>query len=92
MLPARYGGALTDYQFVERETGGVTRLELRASPRVGSLDDPGVVETVLEHLEARDGSGRAMASLWRAAGTVTVVREEPELTSERKSAAARAGA
>ncbi len=84
VLPARYGGALTDYQFVERETGGVTRLELRASPRVGSLDDPGVVETVLEHLEARDGSGRAMASLWRAAGTVSVVREEPELTVNGK--------
>ena len=84
VLPARYGGALTDYQFVERETGGVTRLELRASPRVGSLDGPGVVETVLDHLEARDGSGRAMASLWRAAGTVSVVREEPELTRNGK--------
>ena len=84
VLPARYGGALTDYQFVERERDGITRLALRASSRVGPLDATAVVETVLGHLDATDGRAQAMASLWRAAGTIEVVREEPELTRNGK--------
>ena len=84
VLPARYGGALTDYQFVERERDGITRLALRASSRVGPLDASAVVETVLGHLDATDGRAQAMASLWRAAGTIEVVREEPELTRNGK--------
>ena len=38
VLPARFGGAITDYQFAEHETErGVTRLELRVHLRVGAF-------------------------------------------------------
>ncbi len=84
VLPARHGGTLTDYQFAERETDGMTRLELRVSARVGPLNGSDVVETVLGHLQAGDGGAQVMANLWRAAGTVEVVREEPELTRAGK--------
>jgi hypothetical protein len=84
VLPARHGGALTDYQFAEREIDGMTRLELRVSPRIGPVDSSNVVETVLDHLSAIDGAAQVMADLWRAAGTVEVVREDPELTRSGK--------
>jgi hypothetical protein len=84
VLPSRFGGAMTDYQFVEREINGMTRLALRVSPAVGPLDGPSVVETVLDHLRSRDGAGRVMGVLWRAAGTVEVVRETPVLTRSGK--------
>ena len=80
VLPTRFGGSLADYQFAERETEGVTRLELRAHPRLGELDEAAVVEAVLAHLDASPGGGRVMTALWRATDTVEVVREEPELT------------
>jgi hypothetical protein len=80
VLPARFGGSLTDYQFVEREIGGVTRVVLRVHPRLTGVDDSAVVESVLGHLEASSGAGRAMTAIWRATGTVEIVREEPRLT------------
>jgi hypothetical protein len=81
VLPARFGGAITDYQFAERETdGGVTRLELRVHPRVGALDEATVTECVLSHLEGSPGGGQVMTALWRATGTVQIVREEPSIT------------
>ena len=80
LLPARFGGSLTDYQFAERETEGVTRLELRVHPRLGELNEAAVVEAVLAHLDALPGGGRVMTAVWRATGTVEIVREEPTLT------------
>ena len=89
VLPARYGGALTDYQFVERETDGITRLALRASSRVGPLDASAVVETVLAHLEPRTARAQVMASLWRAAGTIDGRTRGAGADEEREGAAAR---
>ena len=35
VLPARFGGAPTDYQFVEREDArGLPKVDLRVSPRI----------------------------------------------------------
>jgi hypothetical protein len=62
----------------------VTRLELRVSPGVGPLDGSDVAETVLGHLASKDGGARVMADLWRAAGTVEIVREVPEQTRAGK--------
>jgi hypothetical protein len=84
VLPNRFGGDSTDYQFVERELDGVTRLQIRISPRLGVVPEADVVETTLAHLAAGDGGAGMMAQLWRTAGTVTVVREEPEATAASK--------
>ena len=52
VLPARFGGSLTDYQFAERESEGVTRLELRVSPRSASWTRLPSSTRVLAHLDA----------------------------------------
>ena len=36
LLPARFGGSSTDYQFVEREDNGLPRVALIVSPRLGA--------------------------------------------------------
>jgi hypothetical protein len=38
VLPARFGGNPTDYQFVERERHGLPKVSLVVSPHIGSLD------------------------------------------------------
>ena len=47
VLPARFGGYATDYQFVEEEDGGLPKVSLLVSPRLGSLDQEQVLAEVL---------------------------------------------
>jgi hypothetical protein len=84
VLPARFGGTVTDYQFVEQEVDGLTRLTLRASPRLGALSEQELRDAVLDHLASGDGGARVMAELWRGAGTLTVSREAPATTRMSK--------
>ncbi len=84
VLPARFGGGPADYQLVEQEIEGIPRVSIVVSPRLGAIDDPSVVETVLGEL----GSGRAyrgmMARVLREAETLRVVRAEPYVTAGAK--------
>ena len=72
---------MTDYQFVEHEVDGMTRLTLRVSPTVGPLSEADVLEVVFHRL---DSDGKMMAELWRRAGTVGVARETPLMTTTGK--------
>jgi hypothetical protein len=81
ILPARFGGAMSDYQFVEHEVDGVTRLTLRISPHIGELSEHEVLGVVFGRLDA---DGKMMAEVWRRAGTVAVSRETPQMTSTGK--------
>ena len=54
----RFGGAATDYQLVEETDGPCQRSSLIVSPRVGPVDESGVVEVVLAALCGR-GPGAA---------------------------------
>jgi len=85
VLPRRFGGLPTDYQVVEQEVDGATRLRLRVSPAVGALDEAAVVEEALAYLGGRSGAERAMAAVWRGAGTLEVVRAEPHMTAASKT-------
>jgi hypothetical protein len=78
-LPKRFGGAATDYQFVEEEEDGIARVHIVISPRVGPLDDEAVEREVLAALSARDAANRAMAVFWRDGRTLRVVRREPHV-------------
>ena len=49
-LPARFGGSPSDYQLVEDEVGGLARVELLVSPRVGEVNEPELVAYVLDAL------------------------------------------
>lgn len=84
VLPGRFGGSPVDYQLVERETAGVTRVQVRVSPRVGDVSEREVVNVVLAHLASSNGAGQVMAGLWAAGNTLEVVRAEPEETSAGK--------
>lgn len=88
VLPARFGGHPTDYQLVEEEEEGLSRVTLVVSPRVGGIDERRLVATVLEVLATPSGvesaGNRLMADHWRAAGTLRVVRRDPYSTAAGK--------
>jgi hypothetical protein len=78
VLPARFGGASTDYQVLEQEDAqGLLRLRLLVSPDLGPLDAALVGETFLAELERNSFSDTFGARVWRTAGTVEVRREQP---------------
>ena len=84
VLPARFGGAPTDYQFVEEERDGLPTVSLIVSPRVGPIDEAEVQSTVFGVLSARDLAHRMMVALWRDGGTLQVARREPHVTNAGK--------
>jgi hypothetical protein len=72
-----------DYQLVEEEEDGVTRVSVLVAPRLGDLDEDEVIETVLRTVGFADWS-RRMADTWRKAGTLRVKRREPYATRAGK--------
>jgi hypothetical protein len=85
VLPARFGGASTDYQLVEEERqGGLSQLVLIVSPHVGAVDEAIVRQTFLDELRHDGWSGRLMAGTWERAGAVIVRRQDPVATKAGK--------
>ena len=85
VLPNRFGGTSLDYQLLEEEDNhGFTRLFLLISPRVGSINEQAVVETVLEALSRGSDAGSVAGAIWRQAGTLKVRRTEPIWTARGK--------
>ena len=82
-LPGRFGGTAIDYQLVETEEEGLSRISIVASPRLGPLDEAAVLATVFEVLGQAPG-GRMMTDHWRQGQTLRVVRREPYVTSTAK--------
>jgi hypothetical protein len=84
VLPARFGGRPTDYQFVERERDGLPIVSLVIADAVGALDPDQVVRAVLEYLK-NQGLGEAiMADVWTQGGTLQIVRRDPHVTQAGK--------
>jgi hypothetical protein len=85
VLPARFGGAPTDYQLVEEEAAdGQPRLRLLVHPAVGPLDPIEVVNAFLAAISAGSGAERVMGLLWREAGLLRVERLAPRMTASGK--------
>jgi len=83
VLPARVGGSAGDYQLVEREADGETRLTLRVSPRACSPSASKVRECFLQ--EVRKYYGGSLASrMWAHADAVEVIVGEPITTANGK--------
>jgi hypothetical protein len=83
VLPARFGGGPTDYQFVEYEDArGLPRVDLRVSPHLAVADEAAVRDLVLEVLNGGRRSG--YGDRWREAGTLAVVRGRPLETGAGK--------
>ncbi len=71
-----------------RGDAGLTRFAIAVSPDVGAIDEPGLVADVLAHLR-RGRPGAALAAhIWRQAGTLLVVREDPQAGAGHKVPAA----
>jgi hypothetical protein len=83
ILPARFGGHPTDYQFVEEEEAGLPKVSVVVGPRIGPVDEKAIVATVLEALGSQPGC-KLMASQWREGKTLRVVRSEPYATGAGK--------
>jgi hypothetical protein len=83
VLPKAFGGAPTDYQLVEAEEDGLSRILVVASPALGALDDSAVVQCVLETLRHYPG-GSAMTEHWRQGDTLKLLRREPYQTASAK--------
>ncbi len=78
VLPARYGGAATDYQLLEEEDGrGQTRLSLIISPEVGEVDEGEVIATLLRELRRAPHPGKLAAGVWAQANTIQLKRMHP---------------
>jgi hypothetical protein len=84
VLPGRFGGTSTDYQFIEERGRPLPALVIAVSPRLGVVDEPAVVRATLDYLGSRSPGDRMMADYWRQAGTLRVVRREPAATHSAK--------
>jgi hypothetical protein len=85
VLPQSFGGAPTDYQFIEDELpNGLPRVRLLVSPRVGEFDAGQVSDAVIAFLNQVPGASDRFGERWREVGTLEVVRAEPIATSASK--------
>ncbi|MBC7789275.1 MAG: hypothetical protein H7Z74_04980 [Anaerolineae bacterium] len=84
-LPARFGGAPTDYQLVEEEgADGRPRLRLLVHPRVGPLDTSAVADAFFTAISARSVIKRMMEVALREANLFQVERRAPLSTNAGK--------
>jgi hypothetical protein len=84
VLPGRFGGNPTDYQFLEEEEHGLPKVALLVSPRVGDVDEEALTGAVLSFLDTTPGSQDDYGNRWREAETLRVRREEPIATGASK--------
>jgi hypothetical protein len=85
VLPARFGGAPTDYQLVEEEAeNGLPKVSLVVSPRVGPLDEHTTTDAVVGFLNHIPGASDAYGERWRQGGTLRLIRREPYATGASK--------
>jgi hypothetical protein len=85
VLPARFGGASSDYQLLEDEAeDGRPRLRLLVSPAVGPVDRDSVADAFLTALGRGSGIERVMGLAWREAGFLSVEQRPPERTPAGK--------
>jgi len=84
ILPARFGGSAATYQFVEHERGGLPKVDLMVSPRIGDIDEAAMREAVLAFLDRTEHAQTAWADRWRQGDTLSVIRGEPIATTASK--------
>jgi phenylacetate-coenzyme A ligase PaaK-like adenylate-forming protein len=85
VLPAKFGGASTDYQVVEEEDEkGYTRMSVIVSPELGEIDEAELIKTILDRLSRGTDTERMMAQVWAQAKTLRVQRRQPFITARGK--------
>lgn len=84
VLPRAFGGGPSDYQLVEQEEGGLSRVQLVVRPSVGPIDEPRMVRTALEFLASYSRGHQLMANFWQDGSTLQIRRQEPFTTKAGK--------
>jgi hypothetical protein len=85
VLPARFGGAPTDYQLIEEETAeGRARVRLLMRPEVGPADPAAVAKVFMAALGSGTGAERIMGQVWRDGAVLGVERRAPLATPSGK--------
>ncbi len=85
VLPARFGGAPTDYQLIEEQDGqGRPVLRLVIRPEVGPLDEGEVVGAFLEAVGRGEGVERIMGLSWKESRLLRLERSAPRQTTSGK--------
>jgi hypothetical protein len=84
VLPKAFGGAPSDYQLVEEEERGLSRVTLVVSPRIGAVDEEQVRRTALGFLSGQSRGHGVMTSVWQDGSTLRVARREPYVTGAGK--------
>lgn len=85
VLPAKFGGASTDYQMVEEEDDkGHTLVSVVVSPEVGAIDEDELIQTILAELSRGNDTQRMMAEIWSQAKILRVKRRRPHITAGGK--------
>jgi hypothetical protein len=84
VLPGTFGGEPTDYQLVEDRREDSPKILVVVNPRVGDLEEREVLDVLLRSLEASGGAQAHAGRVWKAAGTLQVVRREPYATAGSK--------
>lgn len=84
VLPQAFGGNATDYQFVEEDVGGLTRVSVFVHPRLGGIEESAVLRCILEKLGSHSRGDRMMAERWQHAKTLRLVRQAPLTTGASK--------
>jgi len=84
VLPVSFGGSATDYQIIEEEEAGNTRLSLLVSPEVGPVNEGEIVEAFLAELGKGTPSKRMMTNVWSQAKMLRVKRMPPIATARGK--------
>lgn len=84
VLPSQFGGGPSDYQLIEEEVDGLPRVSIVISPRVGAVDEPPVIDSIVRFLSARNAGHRMMAQSLKHGASLRVLRREPYVTSAGK--------
>jgi len=84
VLPSRFGGGPTDYQFVEDHRGELPQVKIIVSPRVGAVNNQAVVAAALGALGAKSPADQMMASQLKQGAVFQIERREPHVTVASK--------
>ena len=86
VLPGKFGGASTDYQFLEEEDEkGLTRLSILVSPKIGQVKEKDILETLFQELKNRGHDRGFLPEIWTQANTIRVKRMNPISTKSGKT-------
>ncbi|MCX7015372.1 MAG: hypothetical protein NTW86_22940 [Candidatus Sumerlaeota bacterium] len=84
-LPERFGGGPADWQLLEEEDEqGRSRLTLRASPRLGGIDEEAAIRFLYERIRATGAAGRLFSDVWKEGRAVRMERKDPLATPAGK--------